>query len=135
MPGAPHSKRLWLLLNGSRAFVTAKLTATGLTQMKSGATKPMSKDELLCNRMRYYKPAVLAMFHHESDKYVIHTDEFEGDVRIRDAYHDPNAGTDDESHLNVSFGFRACRNGEWVVAAWMPDLDKASRRRAKALDW
>lgn len=27
---------------------------------------------------------------------------------------------------NVAFGFRACRNGEWAIAAYGPDLDNAS---------
>ena len=91
----------------------------------------MSKDELLSNLMRYYRPSVLAMFHNQSDKYVIQTEEFEGTVRIRDSYRDPQDGTENESWLNVSFGFRASRDGEWAVAAWGPDLAKASNNERK----
>jgi hypothetical protein len=36
------------------------------------------------------------------------------------------ANTYDQTYLNVSFGFRACRNGEWAVAAYGPDFDNAS---------
>jgi hypothetical protein len=48
------------------------------------------------------------MFYNESEKYSIQTDEFEGKVRIRDGYCEGS----DEMYLNVSFGFRACKNGE-----------------------
>ena len=37
--------------------------------------------------MRYYRPAVLAMFYNQPEKYSIQTDEFEGKVRIRDSYY------------------------------------------------
>lgn len=77
--------------------------------------------------MRYYRPAVLAMFYNQPEKYSIQTDEFEGTVRIRDSYY-RKSGEDssDSTYLNVAFGFRACRNGEWAVAAYTPDLAGAS---------
>src|ERR1035438_3250846 len=76
--------------------------------------------------MRYYRPAVLAMFYNQSEKYSIQTDEFEGTVRIRDTYWESRKDTSDETYLKVAFGFRACRNEEWAVAAYGPDLAKAS---------
>lgn len=82
----------------------------------------MPDDALLRKLMLYFRPGVLAMFHNESDKYAIQTDEFEGSVRIRDSY----SGAADECYLSVEFGFRACKNGEWAVAAWGPDLAKAT---------
>jgi hypothetical protein len=60
--------------------------------------------------------------HSQADKYAIQTDEFEGTVRVRD-----NRALEDESYLSVGFGFRACRNGEWAVAAYGRDLDRATR--------
>jgi hypothetical protein len=53
--------------------------------------------------------------------------EFEGTVRIRDSYY-RKSGEDssDRIYLKVAFGFRACRNGEWAVAAYAPDLVGAS---------
>ena len=76
--------------------------------------------------MTYYQPGVLAMFYNQSEKYSIQTDEFEGKVRIRDHFREPQEDTADEPYLNVAFGFRACRNGDWSVAAYGPDLAKAS---------
>jgi hypothetical protein len=72
-------------------------------------------------RMRYYKPDVLAMFYNRSEKYEIQTDEFEGRVCISSGYY-----RDCEGYLDVAFGFRACRNGEWAIAAYGPDLAKSS---------
>jgi hypothetical protein len=86
----------------------------------------MPNDEILRHVMRYYRPAVLAMFHSQADKYTIHTDEFEGEVRVRSSHYALHEGTDNQSYLNVGFGFRACKNGEWAVAAWGPDLNRAS---------
>lgn len=77
--------------------------------------------------MKYYRPAVLAMFYNQPEKYSIQTDEFEGAVRLQDSYYrkfGENAA--DRMYLNVEFGFRSCRNGEWAVAAFAPDLAKAS---------
>jgi hypothetical protein len=71
--------------------------------------------------MRFYRPEVLAMFHARSDKYRIRTDEFEGKVSISDDHYRESGG-----YLSVSFGFRACTNGEWAVAAYAPDLDRAT---------
>jgi hypothetical protein len=71
--------------------------------------------------MRFYRPEVLAMFHARSEKYRIRTDEFEGEVSVSDDHYRESAG-----YLNVSFGFRACTNGEWAVAAYAPDLDRAT---------
>ena len=61
------------------------------------------------------------MFHARSDKYRIRTDEFEGEVSVSDDYYRESGG-----NLNVSFGFRACTNGEWAVAAYAPDLAGAT---------
>jgi hypothetical protein len=48
-------------------------------------------------------------------------------VRIRESYSEKYGEDRSEiAYLNVSFGFRACRNGEWAVAAYTPDLQKAS---------
>src|SRR6266849_6455216 len=73
--------------------------------------------------MRYYRPAVLAMFYNQPEQYSIQTDEFEGKVRIRDSYY-RKSGEDnsDSTYLSVAFGFRACRNGEWAIAAYTPDF-------------
>jgi hypothetical protein len=67
------------------------------------------------------------MFHTQSEKYSISTDEFEGNVRIRDGY----GGEQSDPYLNVSFGFRGCISGEWAVAAYVPDLAKASPGEAQ----
>jgi len=71
--------------------------------------------------LRFYRPEVLAMFHLRSDRYRIRTDEFEGEVSVSDDYYRESG-----AYLNVSFGFRACTNGEWAVAAYAPDLDRAT---------
>ena len=76
----------------------------------------------MAGALRYFHSDVLAMFHNQSEKYSIKTDEFEGKVRIRDGYCDERVNV----YLNVSFGFRAARGGEWAVAAYAPDLAKAS---------
>lgn len=76
--------------------------------------------------MRYYQSAVLAMFYNRSEKYLIQTDEFEGTVRIRDDYLKSQENTCHKTYLNVAFGFRARRNGEWAIAAYGPDLDNSS---------
>ncbi len=77
--------------------------------------------------MRYYRPAVLAMFYNQPEKYSIQTDEFEGKVKIRESYY-RKFGEDASSrvYLSVDFGFRACRNGDWAVAAYAPDLANAT---------
>ena len=77
--------------------------------------------------MRYYRPAVLAMFYNQPEKYSIQTDEFEGTVRIRDGYNRQFAEDSlDRTYLNVAFGFRACKNGDWAIAAYAPDLTRAT---------
>jgi hypothetical protein len=76
--------------------------------------------------MRYYRAGVLAMFQSQSDKYDITIDEFEGRVQVTNHYYEEAARRGEECYLNVSFGFRACLNGEWAVAAYGPDLEKAS---------
>lgn len=86
----------------------------------------MTTEDLLPKVMRYFRPGVLAVFHSQSDKYEVWTDEFSGEVRIRDSYSDPQDGTDRESRLSVAFGFRMARNGERAIAVWAPDLAKAS---------
>jgi hypothetical protein len=86
----------------------------------------MTTDELLPKVMQYFRPGVLAVFHSQSDKYEVWTDEFSGEVRIRDTYSDPQDGTDRESRLSVAFGFRMARNGDRSIAVWAPDLAKAS---------
>ena len=63
------------------------------------------------------------MFYNQPEKYSIHTDEFEGRVRVSETYAEAHA---DDTYLNVSFGFRACRNGEWAIAAYAPDLSRSS---------
>jgi hypothetical protein len=77
--------------------------------------------------MKYYRPAVLAMFYNQPDKYSIQTDEFEGTVRIVDTYYLKSGQSDsDRTYLKVAFGFRACKNGDWAIAAYGPDLAGAS---------
>ena len=71
--------------------------------------------------LRYFHSDVLAMFHQQSEKYSIKTDEFEGQVRTRDGYYEEK-----DVYLNVSFGYRASTDGEWAVAAFAPDLANAS---------
>lgn len=86
----------------------------------------MTKDELLEHLMRYYRADVLTLFLGQSDKYEVWTDDFSGEVRIRDNFKDQQQGTDEESLLSVAFGFRGCRNGDRAIAVWGPDFDKAS---------
>lgn len=76
--------------------------------------------------MRYYRPGVLAMFQSQSDKYDITIDEFEGRVQIASRHYEEAERRGEKCYLNVSFGFRACHNGEWAIAAYGPDLDKAT---------
>jgi hypothetical protein len=77
--------------------------------------------------MRYFRHDVLAVFINRPEKYSIQVDEFEGSVRIRDSCSAKYGEDSSEmAYLNVSFGFRACRNGEWAVAAYAPDLSKGS---------
>jgi hypothetical protein len=76
--------------------------------------------------MRYYRAGVLAMFQSQTDKYDITIDEFEGRVQVTNHYYEEAQRRGEECYLNVSFGFRACLNGEWAVAAYSPDLEKAS---------
>jgi hypothetical protein len=61
------------------------------------------------------------MFHQQSEKYSIKTDEFEGEVRTRDGYYEEK-----DVYLNVAFGYRASADGEWAVAVYAPDLANAS---------
>jgi hypothetical protein len=77
--------------------------------------------------MKYYRPAVLAMFYNQPEKYEIQTDEFEGSVCIRSTYYAKyGENASDVIYLKVDFGFRACRNGDWAIAAYAPDLNQAS---------
>ena len=66
------------------------------------------------------------MFYNQPEKYSMQTDEFEGRVRIREGYVDPTDDSPDSAYLNVSFGFRSCKNGEWAIAAYEPDLARSS---------
>jgi len=68
--------------------------------------------------LKFFQPAVLAMFYNQPEKYSMQTDEFEGRVRIREGYVDPTDDSPDSAYLNVSFGFRSCKNGEWAIAAY-----------------
>jgi hypothetical protein len=76
--------------------------------------------------MRYYRSAVLAMFQSQSEKYAIRIDEFEGKVQLTDRYYREAEERNERTWISVAFGFRACKNGEWAVAAYRPDLEKAS---------
>ena len=58
--------------------------------------------------MRYYQPAVLAMFYSQSEKYWIQTDEFEGTVRIRDDYLKSQGSTRDKTYLNAAMAHSPC---------------------------
>src|SRR5450755_4695597 len=76
--------------------------------------------------MQYYKPGVLAQFQSQSDKYEISIDEFEGEVRLTRQYYREAEQRNEEAWLSVAFGFRRCKNGEWAVAAYLPDLVRSS---------
>ena len=92
----------------------------------------MTKDELLEHLMRYYRADVLTLFLGKPDKYEVWTDDFSGEVRIRDSFNDQQQGSDEESLLSVAFGFRSCRNGDQAIAVWGPDFDKASENERRA---
>lgn len=76
--------------------------------------------------MHYYRSAVLAMFQSQSEKYDLRIDEFEGKVQLTDRYYRECEERNERCYISVAFGFRACKNGEWAVAAYGPDLDQAS---------
>jgi hypothetical protein len=77
--------------------------------------------------IRYFRHDVLAIFVNRPEKYSIQSDGFEGTARIRESYSGKYSEDSSEiAYLNVSFGFRACRNGEWAVVGYAPDLQKAS---------
>ena len=76
--------------------------------------------------VRYYKAGVLAMFQSQSEKYDICIDEFEGKVQLTDRFYREARERNERCWLSVEFGFRACKNGEWAVAAYRPDLENAS---------
>ena len=76
--------------------------------------------------MRYYRSAVLAMFQSQSEKYAIRIDEFEGKVQLTDRYYREAEERNERPWISVAFGFRACKNGEWAVAAYRPDIEEAS---------
>lgn len=81
--------------------------------------------------MRYYRATVLTVFLGEPDKYEVWTDDFSGEVRIRDSFQVSQEGTDEKSRLSVAFGFRTCRGGERAIAVWGPDFDKASENEKR----
>ena len=76
--------------------------------------------------MRYYRAGVLAVFQSQAEKYNITIDEFEGKVQLTYSYYREAEARGESCYMNVAFGFRACRDGEWAVAAYAPDLAKAS---------
>ena len=76
--------------------------------------------------MHYYRSAVLAMFQSQSEKYDLRIDEIEGMVQLTDRYYRECEERNERCYISVAFGFRACKNGEWAVAAYGPDLDQAS---------
>jgi hypothetical protein len=76
--------------------------------------------------MRYYKSGVLASFQSQSDKYEVWIDEFEGKVQVTTQYYREAEKRNEKSWLNVAFGFRQCKNGDWAVAAYLPDLAESS---------
>lgn len=73
----------------------------------------------------YFDYQVLAGYSNQPDKYKVYTDNFEGSVSVV-------SGISTEDHINIRFGFRALKNGELVIAAWLPDLvnciDKHKRK-------
>lgn len=76
--------------------------------------------------MRYFKPGILAIFQNQSEKYEIQIDEFEGTVKLTEGFCREAEERGDAPWLSVAFGFRASQSGEWAVAAYGPDLAKAS---------
>lgn len=70
----------------------------------------------------YFNSRLLGIFHSQPDRYHLQTDEFWGHVESLDG---------NPSILAVDFGFRACKNGDWAIAAWGPDLQNASEVEQK----
>jgi hypothetical protein len=71
------------------------------------------------------------MFQSQSEKYAIRIDEFEGKVHLTDRYYREAEERNERTWISVAFGFRACKNGEWAVAAYRPDLEEASTDEQK----
>src|SRR5260370_40233499 len=69
---------------------TSAGTAEGLAGVASKHTWTSLRYRNVRRLFYYFRPDVLSVFHNRPDKYAIETDDFWGDVRIRDGYFHPS---------------------------------------------
>ncbi|MCK4312450.1 MAG: hypothetical protein KAW88_06925 [Candidatus Cloacimonetes bacterium] len=73
----------------------------------------------------FYNIDILSVYQNRPDKYEVYTDNFEGRISIRDDYYE-TLSQEERFNINVQFGYRTKKDGELVLAVYLPDLRKAS---------
>ena len=75
----------------------------------------------------FYSPGVLAQYRESPDKYRYRSDYFEGSVTLTDAYYRQLSEADkDREWIDVKFGYRTLRNGEFCIAVFKYHLARKS---------
>ena len=87
----------------------------------------MTTSEIISSIVGYYSAEVISLYRDQSDKYVMRTDYFEGEIRTKDGRQDPAESAAD-SYMNVDFGFRSRSNGDLALAVYLPSLGRASAK-------
>lgn len=89
-----------------------------------------NKEEFERNILGYFNTSVLASYKNEPDKYLVETDYLSGEVTLTDNYYKllkkKNNDKRPGEYIRVRFGYRALKNGEMAVVAFLPDLFKDS---------
>jgi len=83
--------------------------------------------ELIENMFEYYEPFVLSSYRDQPDKYLIETDDFEGEINTREAYY-LKLQEKGETHkfISVRFGYRKLEDGSTSLVIWKNDLYQLS---------
>ena len=89
--------------------------------------KSDNREDLLRRVIGYFDRSVLASYKDAPEKYILETDNFEGQVRTTESYYRQLETAGDMSdYIDVRFGYRTLSNGQIAVAAFLPDLLRKS---------
>jgi hypothetical protein len=85
-------------------------------------------DERLDRFVGFFSTDALAPYHQQPDKFTVLSDFFEGTISVTSAYFErlEAEGLTDQ-YITIRFGYRSTRDGELMLAVWLPDLvDKSA---------
>jgi hypothetical protein len=88
---------------------------------------PHSQEFYLAQIIGFFNLGVLASYESQPDRYLLHTDHFEGTLTSCGADDRLDSGSDSDQQIDIRFGYRTLANGSLAVAAYLPDLFEKSR--------